>query len=212
MISNLVSRIFHPRKAWRGRQARRERRKERKVFGFTPQPYEHLATVYQQAGQDSEARAVAIARRRDFRRYGHITRWRAFGNWLLDKTIQYGYQTWRAIGGIAVLYVVIFLLFWYAQHRGGLMVPAQSTAGLPATPDAAHCTAYYPCYYPAGYAIDTVIPLVNIHQADNWGPNASAPFGWLWEFASWAGIVLGWAFATLAVAGYTGLVRSPDTL
>ena len=212
MTRTLWSVVRHPLTTWRSRKDRRARQRARKDFSFTPQPYEHLATVYQQAGQDSEARTVAIARRRDLRRYGHITRRRVFGNWLLDKTIQYGYQTWRAVGGIAFLYIVIFLLFWYAQHRGGLMAPVQSTAGLPATPDAAHCTSYYPCYSPAGYAIDTVIPLVNVHQASYWGPNASAPSGWLWVYASWAGIVLGWAFATLAVAGYTGLVRSADSL
>jgi hypothetical protein len=212
MFTKLWAAIRHPDTAGQARRHMRDWRTARKRFGFTPQPYEQLATVYQQAGHDSEARAVAIARRRDFRRYGTITRRRAAGNWLLDKTIQYGYQTWRAVLGIVVLYVVIFLLFWYAQHRAGLMVPAQSIAGLPATPDAAHCTAYYPCYYPAGYAIDTVIPLVNVHQASNWAPDGSRPFGWLWVYASWAGIVLGWALATLAVAGYTGLVRSPDSL
>ena len=212
MIRKLRDAIVDLAATRRGREDMRTWRKDRKDFGFTPQPYEQLATVYQQAGHDSEARAVAIARRRDLRRYGTITRRRAFGNWLLDKTIQYGYQTWRAVVGIAVLYVVIFLLFLYAQHRGGLMVPVGSTAGLPAPPDAAHCMSDYPCYYPAGYAIDTVIPLVNVHQASNWAPDGSRPFGWLWVYASWAGTVFGWAFATLAVAGYTGLVRSPDAL
>jgi hypothetical protein len=51
-----------------------------------------------------------------------------------------------------------------------------------------------------------------VHQADYWGPNASAQFGWFFVCASWAGIVLGWALATLTVAGYTNLVRNTDAL
>ena len=79
-------------------------------------------------------------------------------------------------------------------------------------PTAANCTRNYPCFSPVGYAIDTVIPIVNVHQADYWGPNASAQFGWFFVYASWAGIVLGWALATLTVAGYTNLVRNTDAL
>ena len=201
-----------PRTAWSESKARREWRIARKPHGFAPQPYEQLASVYQQAGLDAEARTVAIARRRDLRLYGATTRRRKAGNWLLDKSIQYGYQTWRAIVGIAVLYIIVLGVFWYAQHQANLIVPVQSTMGLPTIPTAASCTSYYPCFYPVGYAIDTVIPLVNVHQADYWGPNASAPFGWVYVLVTWVGIVLGWAFATLAVAGYTGLVRNPDSL
>jgi hypothetical protein len=62
----------------------------------------------------------------------------------------------------------------------------------------------------AGYAIDTVIPLINIGQGGYWRPDASVPYGWIVELASWAGICLGWALATLIVAGYTGLARRVD--
>jgi hypothetical protein len=157
-------------------------------------------------------RQPAIARRRDLRLYGHITRRRYVGNWLLDKSIKYGYQTWRAVVGIAVLYIIVLAVFWSAQHQADLIVPVQSTTGLPAIPTASSCTEYYPCFYPVGYAIDTVIPLVNVHQADYWGPTAKAPFGWAYVSVTWVGIIFGWAFATLAVAGYTGLVRSSDAL
>ena len=63
---------------------------------FATQPYEQLAAVYRQAGQDDQARKVAIARRADLRKYGNLNRYRRFGNWFLDWTIKYGYQTWRA--------------------------------------------------------------------------------------------------------------------
>jgi hypothetical protein len=210
----VTSAMRAPRQAWsEGRERRDDRRARRqRTYGFAPQPYEQLAKLYQQAGQDREARTVALARRRDLRLYGKLTRYRRTVNWLLDKTIQYGYQTWRAIVGVAVLYAAVLALFWYAQHRAGLIVPVQSIQGLHPKPTAANCTGNYPCFSPVGYAIDTVIPIVNVHQADYWGPNASAQFGWFFVCASWAGIVLGWALATLTVAGYTNLVRNTDAL
>ena len=210
----VTSAMRAPRQAWSEGQERRGARRARRQrpYGFAPQPYEQLAKLYQQAGQDREARTVALARRRDLRLYGKLTRYRRTVNWLLDKTIQYGYQTWRAIVGVAVLYAAVLALFWYAQHRAGLIIPVQSIQGLHPKPTAASCTKNYPCFSPVGYAIDTVIPIVNVHQADYWGPNASAQFGWFFVYASWAGIVLGWALATLTVAGYTNLVRNTDAL
>lgn len=198
------------RLAWIGSQPRSQPGTKRK--GFSSQPYEQLARVYQQAGQDKEARKVAIARRRDLRKYGDLSPSRKLANWLLEFTIQYGYQTWRAVAGIAVLYLIVLLVFWYAQHRTGVIVPVQATSSLSKIPTATNCTSDYPCFYPAGYAIDTVIPLINVHQADYWGPNANTPFGWIYVAVTWVGILLGWAFATLAVAGYTGLVRNADAL
>lgn len=76
----------------------------------------------------------------------------------------------------------------------------------------AQCTSSYPCFYPAGYAIDTVIPIINVHQATYWGPDGHATWGHALVVFTWVGAGLGWALATLAVAGYTGLVRNSDSL
>ena len=174
---------------------------------FTTQPYEQLATVYRRAGQDTEARKVAIARRRDLRRYGDLTNYRKVGNWLLDNTIRYGYRTWSAVAALAVLYAAALVIFFIAQHRTQLMIPTMRTAGLTPTPTAGHCTSNYPCFYPAAYAIDTVIPIINVRQATYWTPNGHAPWGNALGIFSWVSTVLGWALATLTVTGYTGLVR-----
>jgi hypothetical protein len=61
-----------------------------------------------------------------------------------------------------------------------------------------------PCFYPVGYTIDTVI---NVHQAEYWAPDGHAAWSWLRVGSAWAATGLGWALATLLVAGYTGLVR-----
>jgi hypothetical protein len=179
---------------------------------FATQPYEQLANVYQQAGQDSDARAIAIGRRRDPRHFAGLTWYRKTLSWLLDRTIQYGYQTWRAVLGLGLVYVVAVVVFTLAQHHGNLIVPlAQTSSGKPA-PSVGQCTARYPCFYPAGYAIDTVIPIINVHQATYWGPNGDSAAGTALTVFTWLCTALGWALATLSVAGYTGLVRNTDSL
>ena len=85
------------RLTWIGSEPRRAADSGNAVFAT--QPYEQLAKVYRLAGQDREARTVAIARRRDLRRYGNLTPYRWAVDCLLDKTIRYGYQTGRAVQG-----------------------------------------------------------------------------------------------------------------
>ena len=177
-----------------------------KPAAFAAQPYEQLADMYRQAGQDTEAREVAIARRRDLRTYGNLNWYRRSGNWFLDQTIRYGYQTWRAAAGLAAVFVAFLVLSVIGQHQH-VIVPLGDVKGLDPVPTATQCTSDYPCFYPFGYTVDTVIPIINVHQADHWGPDAHAPAGWLWVFSAWGATAAGWALATLLVAGYTGLVR-----
>jgi len=174
---------------------------------FAAQPYEQLARAYRQAGQETEARQVAIARRNDLRAYGSLTRPRKIGNWLLDKTIRHGYQPPRAVGLLVAVYVAVLLVFWGAQHQDGVILPAKDTKTITPGPTALHCSPGYPCFYPAGYAVDVVVPIINLRQAENWHPSGYASWGWAYIAVGWVATGLGWAFTTLAVAGYTGLVR-----
>ena len=100
---------------------------------FATQPYERLATVYRQAGQDDQARKVAIARRTDLRKYGKLNWYRKLGNWFLSWSIKYGYQSWRAGIGLAV----VFGIFWgltVLAHRHHLISWAGDLSGFPASP------------------------------------------------------------------------------
>jgi hypothetical protein len=173
---------------------------------FATQPYEQLAGVCRRAGRDTAARQVAIARRADLRKYGDLNLYRKAVSWLLDKTIRYGYETWRAGVGLVVVFAAFLALSVLGQHQH-VIVPVGNITGLQPKPDATQCTSSYPCFYPAGYTIDTVIPLIDVHQAEYWGPDGHAAWGWIWVGSSWAATGLGWALATLLVAGYTGLVR-----
>jgi hypothetical protein len=173
---------------------------------FATQPYEQLAAVCRRVGQDAAARKIAIARRADLRTYGELNPYRKAANWLLDKTIKYGYQTWRAGLGLTAVFALFLLLTVLGQHQHAI-VPVGNITGLHPVPSATQCASNYPCFYPAGYTVDTVIPLINVHQAQYWGPDGHAAWGWVWVGSSWVATGLGWALATLLVAGYTGLVR-----
>jgi len=181
---------------------------------FGAQPYEQLARVYRQMGHESDARRVAIARRNDLRTYGGLGRLRLTGNWLLDITVKHGYQPLRAVGMLLAVFVAAFLLSWGAQHQDGkaqnqdaVMVPAKDTSSLHPPPTALDCRANYPCFYPLGYAMDLTIPIIKVGQAENWRIDGAAAWGWAFVGGTWVITGLGWAFTTLAVVGYTGLIR-----
>ena len=169
---------------------------------FTPEPYEQLAKVYRQAGKDSDARKVAIARRVDERRYGDLDPLRKVGNWFFDKTIKFGYETRRALLGLVFVFAAFLVMTFFAQQHHAIVPVSDLVVGVHPVPVATRCTPSYPCFYPLGYAVDVVIPVIKVHQADFWGLN-----GWGWVAGSWAATVLGWAAVTLLVVGYTGLVR-----
>jgi hypothetical protein len=173
---------------------------------FGAQPYEQLARVYRQMGHESDARRVAIARRNDLRKYGGLGKLRLTGNWLLDVTIKHGYQPLRAVGMLLAVFFAALLLSWGAQHDA-VIVPAKVTSSLHPTPTALDCRADYPCFYPLGYAMDLTIPIVKVGQAENWRIDGAAAWGWAFVGGTWVITGLGWAFTTLAVVGYTGLIR-----
>ena len=44
-----------------------------------------------------------------------------------------------------------------------------------------------------------------------WLPDDRHPYGAIARYYLWVHIALGWAFSILAVAGFTGLIRTEDT-
>jgi hypothetical protein len=178
----------------------------RESVGFSIQPYEQLATAYGQAGQDSQARQTAIASRVDRRDYGNLSPAGWIGNWLLDKTIKYGYQNWRAVVLLACAYIAVVVLTVIAQHHH-VIVPVGTITGINPAPAATTCATNYPCFYPAIYAVDVVIPVINVHQAAYWGIDGHAHWGWAWEAGISLATVFGWAGATFLIAGMSSLVR-----
>lgn len=166
------------------------------------QPYSQLERVYRAAGQDRQATSVAIAMRRDIRRHADIALIGRAGNWLMDYTVRYGYQPWRALASLATVYVSVVIVALIAQRYNAAIVPIpQNAVGISGALSAGKCTSSYPCFNAAGYAFDTVVPVINLHEADYWRANPATTWGLILWLFSIIGAIYGWLLALLAGGG-----------
>jgi hypothetical protein len=99
---------------------------------YSPQPYEQLAGVYRQRGDEPAARAVAIGKQRALR--AEIQGWVRWPSvvWsaLLRWTIGYGYRPVRALIPWLVLLVVGSVLFELVSQDPDLLHPAKTNGGV----------------------------------------------------------------------------------
>ena len=163
---------------------------------YTPQPYQQLAAGCRAAGQDREAREVLVAQRKDELRRGGLSpavrAWVRVTGW----TLGYGYRPWLALawlGGVVVAAIVVAVGLGGA---GGLAHPDEGGS--------APCTVVER----VGVALDLSIPLLRTGARQQCEATGSAAGQWLIA-AGWLLQLLGWVFATLFVAGFTGAVRRP---
>ena len=66
----------------------------------------------------------------------------------------------------------------------------------------------YPDFNAGVYAADVLVPLVELGQQERWVPDERGARGWLAKALVYLSIVAGWALSLLAVAGFSGLVKS----
>jgi hypothetical protein len=174
---------------------------------FSPQSYEALASVLKRGGYEAEATRILIAenRRRAHEPQATWSAWLWYGC-RVGEIIGYGY---RPLGAFwAGLFVVILgggLFAWGA--RSHLMVPTTDSAQHTGStgvdlPDG------YPPFHPFVYSLDAFTPLLDLGQADNWGPTARSPLGKMLLYYLWLHIMAGWILSTLLALGLSGLVRS----
>jgi hypothetical protein len=66
----------------------------------------------------------------------------------------------------------------------------------------------YPAFNPIMYSLDTLFPVVDIGQRDFWRPDPSKNWGGVTIGVFYLESILGWALSLLAIAGFSGLVKS----
>ncbi|MGC1852425.1 MAG: hypothetical protein WA687_08310 [Solirubrobacterales bacterium] len=153
---------------------------------WSPQPYGQVVAALQLAGEEDAARRIAIGCERDRRDKGGL-RWISQAwNWLLDKTIAYGYRPYWAF----IWAIVVVIVCWFVF------------AGIFATMTFEHSDKHSH-FYPLVYSIDAFLPIVDLGQA-----SAHSPTGFWPHLTLWAEICLGWLLTTLGVVGVTGLIRN----
>ncbi|MEO0342814.1 MAG: hypothetical protein AAF198_05195 [Pseudomonadota bacterium] len=202
-------------------------------IGFSAQPYEHLARVYEQLGHRDDSDRVRMAkeelqRRDDIAiRLQQGARIRAGMLWiariLLKFFVGYGYRPVYALAWAMALILVIGF-FFQKTWQAGDMTPNSapiliSKDWISATKFAAENPgAYWSSRGQAGqdyetfnafaYAADLMIPIVNLGQEDAWAPSTTRSWwgrqGW---WIRWVAKVLGWVFTALGAAAVTGMIR-----
>ena len=155
---------------------------------YAAQPYRQLAAAYQAVGHEDDPRRVLVAQQE--RLTGSLAGWTRLRHRLFGATLQYGYQPVRAVlllGVVLMAAVGLFLGF-----SDGSRTPAGTAC---------------PWVDRAGLAIDAAVPLVSTGAGGRCAPATGTGTGQALALAGWGLGALGWASATLVVAGYSGLVR-----
>jgi hypothetical protein len=162
------------------------------MFQYEAQPYQQLAAVHRAAGHEHTARKVLIAQQKDLRRRGDPGN--KLWHWFLGVTLGYGYKPSRAVAGLLITFVLALCLVWTAGEFDGL-TPAKDRPADACSP-----------VNRISLAADLAIPLVKLGGTPRC-ELANGPAGQWATGAGWVVQILGWSFATLSVAGFTGLVR-----
>jgi len=176
----------------------------RHTTAYRAGPYQQLAAVRRAAGHDGDARDILIAQQEDLRARGRIGgRFATVVHWLWGALAGYGYRAGRLALALLVVLALAGDMGWWAGHTatGPGRHAAQHTTSS-ATPGAACSTLEQ-----IGLGIDRGLPLGSTGIRTYCDLDTTSPAGQWFTLAIWILQTLVWALATLAVAGYTGLVR-----
>jgi len=177
----------------------------RRQPGFAPEPYQQLVGVYRRNGQLAEATTVAIAQQDDLRRRGDLTFAARAWNLFLGATIGHGYRPARVAWALVAVYLVTLLAVW-SGARSDAFIQTGEIAPQPSV-SASHCGPEYPCLTPVAYALESIVPILNLHQRDNWQPRSTTAAERALRDWLYLSTVLGYAGTTLLAAGLSGLAR-----
>jgi uncharacterized protein YjbI with pentapeptide repeats len=171
---------------------------------FSPQTYTQLAEVYRRSGHEGFARQVSIRREKERGRQPDLSWGLRAWNYFLGLTVAYGYQPWRALVPLVVLFILGWFLFARPPAQHVMVHPSPNIKG---PTSAAICHEPYPCFSPPVYVLDTLLPIIDLHQERNWVPARPRPWGVWYEALTWVLIASGWVLTTAVVAGIGSLWR-----
>ncbi|MEN3360635.1 MAG: hypothetical protein V7637_4617 [Mycobacteriales bacterium] len=168
----------------------------RRMPEYAAQPYRHLAAAHQAAGHEDQARRILIAQQQHLFDSGVLGGRSRLRHRLLGITLGYGYESWRAVVGlVGTLLIAITLLVLADGATARVPAPASGVA--------------QPCAVAErlNLAVDETVPLIDTGVRDRCDLATATGIGQAVALSTLGLRLLGWGFATLVVAGYTGLVR-----
>jgi hypothetical protein len=175
---------------------------------FGLQPFEQLASIFRRTGHEADARKILFYKEEARRQLGALGGFSRFASWFLGRTIKHGYEVGRVLL-VGLFIIVLSWLVFGSGYEAGLILKARDTPKDPGTT--------YPSFSPFIYSVDSFLPIVDLHQEENWLPDAGKTCllyngrkvdgGLFLRWYLWAHIAIGWGISTLAVVSFTGLVR-----
>lgn len=206
--------------------------------GFKAQPWEQLIKTLRRMGHVNDANRVAIAKEAALHRSGTLTWGQWALSWFSGLLTGYGYLPMRSVIA-GVLVVVLGAMIFSSAARQGIMAPADSAVLLSqAYREEGKLPLGYPAFDPWTYSLDVFLPVIEFDQESRWLPSMPARPETraalqgsdvsVWTLYSRAQamldawvtrdlakmwlriqIVLGWILTSLAIMGFTGLLRPP---
>ncbi|GGU71349.1 hypothetical protein [Lentzea flava] len=171
--------------------------------------YQRLAAVERAAGHDGTVRRILMAQQTDLRRRspaslgGWMTR--RF-HWMWGVLAGYGYRARRTAAALLLVLTIAGALGWWAGQ-----VPTRPGHLAAERVASAAAAAGIPCSTVEliGLGLDRGLPLATTGMRSKCDLDTTTRRGGAFTYAIWATQFLVWGLATLALAGYTNLVRKP---
>jgi hypothetical protein len=173
---------------------------------YRPSPYQRLAAVERAARHDGNARNILISQQHDLRHRaphalgGRLTRW---FHWLWGALAGYGYRARRTALALLIALMAAGAVSLWAGHvpTGPGRHAAEHTAatGAPGTP----CSTVEL----VGLGLDRGLPLGPTGLRSRCDLDTGTAAGQVFTVLLWVVQAAVWGLATLALAGYTGLIR-----
>lgn len=165
---------------------------------YASQPYFQLASAHQAAGHERDVRRIHLARQRDMLRRGDLDFWGRLWHRITGITVGYGYRPAIALLWWAGTLALSVLLIVGVAGPAGLVNRTTTTAVQPT-----------PCSLveQIGLALNMATPLVKPGSQQPCLINTATDPGQAIVAGTWILQALAWAFITLFIAGFTGLMR-----
>lgn len=171
-----------------------------------PGTYSQLADYYRRHGRTVEADDVLIARNRFLRsERARLGGWRNRVKNMADRAwdigVGYGFRTSRIAVVLIGLLIVVGGLLASGPGRSRMITTDEDnvvfTASAPCT------TGTVRCFNPVFYAVDTVVPLIDLQQRSVWYPTRSLPYGAALEWGLNVAVLMGWVATSALILGFT---------
>jgi len=187
---------------------------------FNPQPYKQIANLLDNLGLEKDAREIRVAMNNEILKKSQKWKqrfWLRFSGLLIG----YGYKPFKVIKFALLIWFLGAILYSVGDKHKLMQPPSKfayknysDTCKL----DELEPFEYYPKFNPLIYSLDVFLPIVNLHQEENWRPIGNKNDNIFYRITNINGISLlnilmyfqilsGWILTTMLIGGFSGLVR-----